>query len=94
MDDLIAVCLRFADGEHRYFLTWGRISASKQIASVAVCESLADAADCKYFYERLFTFAQRRIAFGDDHAHWREDTRRRMSEGREIFDCGPQERDG
>jgi hypothetical protein len=61
-----------------------------------VCHTLQEAAKETYFYECLFSMAQRPIPFGDGYAAWREERGRLMAEGRELWYLGrPMEgRDG
>jgi hypothetical protein len=59
------------------------------VGSIVICDSLAEASASTYFYEGLFTFATRGIAFGEDYQEWVAQMRARMEEGKDIFDCGP-----
>jgi hypothetical protein len=55
---------------------------------VELCESLAEIASAKYFYEAIIAFASRPIPFGEGYEAWREERKREISEGREIYSVG------
>jgi hypothetical protein len=55
---------------------------------VVLCESLAEIASGKYFHEAIVSFASKSIPFGKGYESWREEMKREISEGREIYFVG------
>lgn len=55
---------------------------------VRVCDALREAREAPYFYEALFSFAQRPIPYGDGYEAWRAAMSAALEEGRELYYLG------
>jgi hypothetical protein len=57
--------------------------------STKLCDSLQDAKEAPFFYEALFSFAQKPIPFGSGYQKWRRRMDKLMRQGKEIYAVGP-----
>jgi hypothetical protein len=66
----------------------------RNVKSVAVCDSLAEASSSRYFFEVLFHIGQERVPFGiRTYESWRRKKQRQMITGKSIFFCGLPKKD-
>lgn len=60
----------------------------RDYSDVFLCYSLAEASDQPYFYEALFNFSRQEIPFGEGYEAWREEKRRKILSGKDIYYLG------
>ena len=84
MDDIVAVRVELDTGEHRYFITWGRLHDvvdPRPLAHVIL-------ANAHHFFEGLLAISRESIPFGPGYEEWRKSKLEAMAKGREIHFLG------
>lgn len=96
MEDIVAIRVLDRSGRWRGYITWGRILdpvdttwveeiIRRQCVSdpqeIRVCESLSEVSKFKYFFEAIFSFANRGRPFGPEYKKWRSQREAEIEQG-------------